>query len=183
MNQQSVEKIVQRGLRNLMGHARKLWPRQDPQILERNLSFYVGAAFLKQGFTIFQEWPCGDKEHFDMVAFHPQESTLLVLEAKRLWAMHGDGDAEKVGDDVHRIDEHARSLECWSYAEKRVVPLEATEMFGVALASVSGADAREADANRTRFEVALDRIVCGKFSAVPHDDRTYIALYRVWTIK
>jgi hypothetical protein len=183
MTQQSMERIVHLGLENLMRHARILWPRDDHQILERNLSFYVGAALLEQGFTIVQEWPCGGDEHLDMVALHPQESTLLVLEAKRLWAIHRDGDVEKVMDDARRIDERVKSLECWSYATKKPARLEWAHAFGVVLASVSGANAEEAKANRARFEVTLNKKTGAKFCAVEHEDGTYLAVYRVWPIK
>jgi hypothetical protein len=185
MNQQSIEGIVRLGLENLMRHALELWPRQDEQILERNLSFYVGAALLERGFTIIQEWPCGRAEHFDMVAFHPQESTLLVTEAKRLWAVHGDEDAVRVRLDVDRINRIIgpdKSLPRWSYSDKTEMPLAATRVFGVALASVSGAGADEAKKHRERLAGALAQQI-GEFSSVPHEDGTYIAFYRVWTIK
>jgi hypothetical protein len=185
MNQQSIEGIVRLGLRNLMDQTLELWPRHDEQILERNLSFYVGAALLERGFTIIQEWPCGRDEHFDMVAFHRQESTLLVLEAKRLWTLHGVGDAGKVKLDVDRIGRFVgpdKPLVIWSYSDKKEMPLAATHLFEVVLTSVSGADADQAKKHRERLEGALNKQV-GEFSAVEHEDGTYIALYRVWPIK
>ena len=147
MNQQSIEGIVRLGLENLMRTCPGTVAPSGRTNLGANLSFYVGAALLYRGLTIIQEWPCGRAEHFDMVAFHPQESTLVVTEAKRLWAVHGDEDAVRVRLDVDRVNRIIgpdKPLVRWSYSDKKEMPLAATRVFGVALASVSGAGADEA---------------------------------------
>lgn len=183
VDHKQISGMVEKGLDRLMKITLDLWPDDNQQILERNLSFYAGIGLVEGGFAIVQEWPLAGNQHLDMVAYYPnQGGTLVVVESKRIWQSHGQADVKAVETDIARINKESIELRRWSYQLGKQVPLAAARIFGVALASASGRERVDAQKNCAQSEQALQQCI-GKFQTVPHQDQTYFVLYRIWQVK
>ena len=96
--------LVSVGLRNLMKRSRGIWPRAEEQLLEQNLSFYVGAELLKAGYCVVAEFPADPRNRIDLVAFNERAKTLVLLESKRIWRLHGSLDFRNLQRDMRRAE-------------------------------------------------------------------------------
>ena len=177
-----IRRLVTKGLENLMEKSRLLWPGKNEQLLERNLSFYVGVELVNAGFVVVEEFPVNPEERIDLVAFHGDTKTLVLLESKRLWRLHGAKDAARCVDDMVRAEGFVKKgLEVWSFETETVTSLQPMECFGIALASASGPNATQAAANLLDVRKCFGKLA-GEFAEMPHGDKTYFALHRVWKI-
>jgi hypothetical protein len=178
-----IETLVSAGLTNLVERTKPIWPHAYEQLLEQNLSFYVGLELANHGFSIVEEFPADSGNRIDLVAFEYQSKTLVLLESKRLWRRHGDKDTSLCVGDMKRIELWARNgLKVWSFEKRDAEPLRAVQVFGIALASSSGWDNSKAKDNLAKAKEFLGT-VASEFKEVPHTDGTYYLLYRVWQVE
>ena len=176
----SIDVRVEKGIKNLMRRSLSIWPGRCEQLLESSLSFYVGAEFLRTGFAVIQEFPVNSTNRVDLVAFERKSKTLVLLESKRFWSIHGPADPNALLRDIARIKRIAtKGLSVWCSDGKRALSVK--RAFGVALGSVSGRNPKATQKNLERAEKALNRKATGFLGDV-HPDGTYAVLRRVWEI-
>lgn len=178
-----IEQKIRVGLKKLMKKAELLWPGERAQVLERNLTHYVGAGMM--GFGVVYEYPFRPERNakrwkrLDMVAFDPSGRVLVLAESKRL-LKEVDAGVARVKGDVEKIKEASKKLRCWNYGKGKEESLCGAVTLGVLLVSVSG-DRRVAAQRREKL--SSDVGLGGWPTPVSHSDGTYHALYKVWKLK
>lgn len=183
----TTRELVRRALSRLMKVSNVLWPaRGDRQLAEGNLSLHVAHELLRCAHAVVAEWPFELNQHIDLIAYSPKSSTLVLLEAKRVWQR-----SLELGwlcKDADRLTRAAKGLGASSFGETHGWDtLKPKTVIGVLLASstdVSSLDPtvpRRGQVNETIQEL-IRRV--GAFDHVAHKDTSdpYVAHYATWII-
>ena len=185
-SKEEVCRLINAGLSRLVKETDVLWPGSDAQLPERNLSLYVAHELLNSGYTAMTEWPFNRNEHIDLVAFEPQERTLLLVESKRSW--HRALEIGWLCDDVERCERAARCLDAWTRGKaEQWQKIDPCEIFGAVLVGSTAIDSL--DPGRYRRGNIGDVIrgliaKVGPFATIPHIDQEYpyVLHFAVWRI-
>src|SRR5262245_44666937 len=107
-----IHNLIHAGLSRLIRETDVLWPGNDRQLAERNLSLYLAHELLSQGYTTIAEWPLHQNEHIDLVAYNPRHRTLVLVESKRTW--NRTLELQQLLDDVNRLERSASEIDAWT---------------------------------------------------------------------